>query len=82
MCFRVWGDEVTAFDCGDQAAQWLSQYIFQKDSGARLVHLPYTRVSPRTMKTKPCFPWMRKTDGVNNDTPIYLSLLIKQICEY
>ncbi|KAI9561759.1 hypothetical protein GHT06_012720 [Daphnia sinensis] len=71
---RVWGDEVTAFDCGDQAAQWLSQYILQKDSGARLVHLPYPRVSPRPLKTKSCLPWMRKTDGAvfTDLTPFHL----------
>lgn len=66
MCCRVWGEEVTATDCGDQVAMWLSQYIFQKDSGARLVHSPYTEVSPRLIKTKAALPWMRKSDGVND----------------
>lgn len=53
-----------AFDCGDQVAVWLSQYIFQKEVGARLVHLEYTQVSPRVVKSKPGHPWMEKTDGV------------------
>ncbi|XP_057376493.1 mitochondrial amidoxime-reducing component 1-like [Daphnia carinata] len=71
---RVWGDEVAAFDCGDQAAHWLSQYIFQKDSGARLVHLPYSHVSPRPLKPKSWLPWMRKTDGAvfSDLTPFHL----------
>ena len=65
---RVWGDEVTAFDCGDEVALWLSQYIFQKDSGARLAQLPYPEVSPRVVKSKPGHPWMKTTDGVINYT--------------
>lgn len=61
---RVWGDEVLATDCGDEVALWLSQYIFQKDTGARLVYFPYTDKSPRVVKPKPGHPWMRETDGV------------------
>ena len=53
-----------ATDCGDQVALWLSQYIFQKDTGARLVYFPYTKTSPRVVKSKPGHPWMRETDGV------------------
>ncbi|XP_046441184.1 mitochondrial amidoxime-reducing component 1-like isoform X1 [Daphnia pulex] len=71
---RVWGDEVTAFDCGDQVSQWLSQYIFQKDTGARLAHLSYPEVSPRVVKSKLGHPWMKPKDGgVFSDlTPFHL----------
>lgn len=65
---RIWGQEVVALDCGDQAAVWLSQYIFQKDTGARLVHLGYTPVSPRVVKSKPGHPWMEETDGVRSES--------------
>lgn len=66
--YRVWGDEVTAFDCGDQVSQWLSQYIFQQDTGARLAHLPYPEISPRVVKSKLGHPWMKPKDGVINNS--------------
>lgn len=52
-------------DCGDQVAQWLSRYIFQKETGARLVFLAYPEVFPRLIQVEPRGPWMHKPDGVN-----------------
>jgi uncharacterized protein YcbX len=72
LLYRIFGEEVAAFDCGDQVAQWLSQYLFQKDTGARLVHLSYPEVSPRVMKSKPAYPWMKPTDAVINYTNRFL----------
>ncbi|XP_046437969.1 mitochondrial amidoxime-reducing component 1-like isoform X2 [Daphnia pulex] len=71
---RIFGEEVAAFDCGDQVAQWLSQYIFQKDSGARLAHLSYPKVSPRVLKSKPGQNWLKPTDAglFSNATPFHL----------
>ncbi len=34
---RVWDDHVTALDCGDTAAQWLSRFL---DTDCRLVYFP------------------------------------------
>lgn len=61
---RVWGDEVKALDCGDEAACWLSRYICKQDSGARLVYSPVRDKSPRSVKTNSALPWMTKEDGV------------------
>ena len=60
---RVWGQTVQAVDCGDEVAKWFSEYIFHKDSGARLVYYPHTTIA-RKVKTTPVFPQMLKTDGV------------------
>ena len=52
-----------ALDCGDQVAQWLSNQIFDEDSGARLVYYPYSD-SPRRIKAETSLPWLKETDGV------------------
>ncbi|XP_031839562.1 mitochondrial amidoxime reducing component 2 [Nomia melanderi] len=36
----VWGVPVTACDCGEEAARWLSRYLLQEDTGFRLVYYP------------------------------------------
>lgn len=33
---KIWGQKVSALDCGDEVAKWLSQEILYQDSGARL----------------------------------------------
>ena len=36
----VWGQPVSACDCGEEAARWLSRFILQEDTGFRLVYYP------------------------------------------
>ena len=36
----VWGQPVSASDCGEEAARWLSRFILQEDTGFRLVYYP------------------------------------------
>jgi len=69
---RVWGQKVSALDCGDEVAKWLSQQILNQDSGARLVYYPYSH-SPRSVSTKPTLPFLKETDGVNMFMMIHFS---------
>lgn len=59
---KVWGQQVSALDCGDEVAEWLSQQIFFQDSGARLVYYPHS-YSPRPVATKATLPFLKETDG-------------------
>jgi len=70
---RVWGQKVSALDCGDEVAKWLSQQILNQDSGARLVYYPYSH-SPRSVSTKPTLPFLKETDGsiFSDLTPYHL----------
>ena len=61
---RIWGQKVSALDCGDEVAKWLSQEILYQDSGARLVYYPHSHAA-RQVATKLTLPWLRETDGVN-----------------
>ncbi|XP_017884267.1 mitochondrial amidoxime-reducing component 1-like [Ceratina calcarata] len=36
----VWGQPVTACDCGEEPARWLSRFLLQEDTGFRLVYYP------------------------------------------
>lgn len=36
----VWGQPVSACDCGEEAARWLSRFLLQEDTGFRLVYYP------------------------------------------
>ncbi|XP_076276755.1 mitochondrial amidoxime-reducing component 1 isoform X2 [Lasioglossum baleicum] len=36
----VWGKPVTACDCGEEVARWLSRFILMEDTGFRLVYYP------------------------------------------
>jgi len=70
---KVWGQKVSALDCGDEVAKWLSQQILNQDSGARLVYYPYSH-SPRSVSTKPTLPFLKETDGsiFSDLTPYHL----------
>ncbi|XP_050085129.1 mitochondrial amidoxime-reducing component 1-like isoform X1 [Anopheles aquasalis] len=39
----VWDQPVTAIDCGEEVARWLSRFLLQEDTGLRLVLYPYDR---------------------------------------
>ena len=36
----VWGQPVSACDCGEESARWLSRFLLQEDTGFRLVYYP------------------------------------------
>lgn len=65
---------MSALDCGDDPALWLSRYLFKQDTGARLVHRPYSSKSPRVVKSKAGHPWMSPEDGAifTDLTPFHL----------
>lgn len=58
---------VGTLDCGDVAANWLSKYVLDQDSGVRLgYHLP--DIMPRRVvakELKHCFKTLRNSDLVN-----------------
>ncbi|XP_018368957.1 PREDICTED: mitochondrial amidoxime-reducing component 1 [Trachymyrmex cornetzi] len=60
----VWGQAVPARDCGEEVARWLSRFLFQEDTGCRLVYYPLDRpvrtVRQRNLKV---FPLLQETDS-------------------
>jgi len=70
---KIWGQKVSALDCGDEVAKWLSQEILYQDSGARLVYYPHSHAA-RQVATKLTLPWLRETDGAifSDLTPYHL----------
>ncbi|XP_052900627.1 mitochondrial amidoxime reducing component 2-like isoform X2 [Anopheles moucheti] len=41
--YSVWDQPVTAVDCGEEVARWLSRFILSEDFGLRLVYYPLER---------------------------------------
>lgn len=61
----VWGQPVSACDCGEEVARWLSRYLLQEDTGLRLVYYPLDR-STRDVRTKnKAFPLIESSDSVS-----------------
>ncbi|KAK0177424.1 hypothetical protein PV328_001480 [Microctonus aethiopoides] len=59
----IWSQPVPACDCGDDVAQWLSQFLLQEDTGIRLVYYPLD-VPYRDVKIKnKAFPLLGNADA-------------------
>lgn len=61
----IWGQAVSARDCGEEAARWLSRFLLQEDTGLRLVYYPLDRPT-RDVRTKnKVFPLAVSEDTVS-----------------
>jgi len=79
---RMWNNEVVgAVDCGDPAANWLSKYMLDQDSGVRLGYYLADIMPRRTAakKLKQCYKTLRDMDLVNSRT-VYTLCLVLILC--
>ncbi|XP_043286307.1 mitochondrial amidoxime reducing component 2-like [Venturia canescens] len=69
----VWGQSVTARDCGEEIARWLSRFLLQEDDGLRLVYYPLDRPSREVRKNNEAFPLIEPADaGAYPDATSYM----------
>lgn len=59
----VWGHAVPALDCGEEIARWLSRFIFQEDTGLRLVYYPLDRARREVRRKSAAFPLLKAEDS-------------------
>lgn len=51
----VWGQAVSARDCGEEIARWLSRFLLHEDTGLRLVYYPLDRPTRPIRSTNKVF---------------------------
>lgn len=50
-CFRMYSKEkLSTFDCGEEAAQWFSRNLLNKDTGFRLGYHTNAKLEQRSIK--------------------------------
>ncbi|XP_012232125.1 mitochondrial amidoxime-reducing component 1-like [Linepithema humile] len=62
--FRVamWGQVVSACDCGEEIAQWLSRFLLHEDTGLRLVYYPLERPAKPVRNCDKVFSMLENND--------------------
>ena len=61
----VWGQAVSACDCGEEVARWLSRFLLQEDSGLRLVYYPLDKPTRDIRSKNQVFPLIESKDTVS-----------------
>lgn len=68
----IWGDTVPSNDCGEEVAKWLSRYVFERDSGVRLVYYPLDASSRTVSRVNKAFHLFGTSDlGLFTDETSY-----------
>lgn len=52
---KIWDDDATCVDCGDEMGQWFSKFVFGKERGLRLVFYPESEPKPYIQDKKYLF---------------------------
>ncbi|XP_053684300.1 mitochondrial amidoxime-reducing component 1 [Sabethes cyaneus] len=69
----VWGQTVTAVDCGEEVARWLSRFLLSEDFGLRLVFYPYEHSTRVVREKNRIFPYLTPRDsGALHDSTSYM----------
>lgn len=60
---EIWDEGVNVIDCGDEVAKWISQFIFNEDTGLRLAYYPKNYPTRDLRIRNPGWPGMTKADS-------------------
>nr|XP_012232102.1 PREDICTED: mitochondrial amidoxime-reducing component 1 [Linepithema humile] len=67
----VWGQAVSARDCGEEIARWLSRFLLHEDTGLRLVYYPLDRPTRPIRSKDKIFPLEESDTGAYTDATSY-----------
>lgn len=62
----LWGQAVSACDCGEEPARWLSRFLLQEDAGLRLVYYTLDNSSRDARAINKGFPLAEAIDTVSS----------------
>lgn len=68
----LWEKSVSAYDCGDEMARWLSRFLLQQDVGVRLVYYPKNKPAAEPRERDKVFPLFDKADTVSHNNFLIL----------
>lgn len=60
----IWGQTVVACDCGDEAARWISQFLYHEPAGLRLFYYPLRKATRQVRGGYRNFPHNQDVDYV------------------
>lgn len=76
----VWGEAVDTVDCGDDIAKWLSTFLFQEETGLRLVYFPFNKPPRQVREKNRGFKNMvQKDTGALHDASSYMLINLSSI---
>jgi uncharacterized protein YcbX len=78
----VWNESVEIIDCGDEVAEWLSNFILGEDKGLRLVYYPASLPSRDVREKNKIFDTtFRKDVGALHDATSFMLINQKSVDE-